>query len=651
MVIENPVPKIPLNNEVFNDNDKVKHKRSGLGKILTLTLLVIFLAILGIGVVTVILAMPMVAEIKRTAALAQETYQAAKSQDLVTADKKIKDTHNAIKNVRRIYIGLGWTNFVPILSSYYKDGNNFLQAAESGVEAGQVLIEAVSPYADVLGLKGKGSFTGGTAQDRIIKIIQTLGEVTPKLGEVRKNLEVAQASLNKIDSSRYPTEIKGMAVRSEIIKAKELADQAVVAVAEAQPTLEVLPTFLGYPDVRKYLLIMQNDAELRATGGFMTAFAVLRVEGGKITPERSGDIYSLDQANKNKVKAPEAIAKYLLNADLKTGLVPYWYMRDMNLSPDFKVSMATFKQYYDQLPAEGKAEGIIAIDTKFLKDLLTILGPVEVAGYGKFTMDKDPRCHNIPQVICELEQIVGTPLPTMKSGRKDILGPLMSGIMTKTFDSPSSIWPSLFQVAMNDIREKHILFYFDNEKMQQAAEILHAAGKIEGAKQDYLHVNDTNFGGAKSNMFTQYLVEQNITVKEGNKIEKTLALTYTNPEPMDNCNLERTKGLCLNGVLRNYLRVYVPKGSKLIEGAGSESDIKTYDELDKTVFEGFFTLRGDGGRAKVVLTYELPFTFDQKQGYDLFIQKQPGTVGNHQVIIFGDKKEEFDLTTDRELKF
>lgn len=604
-----------------------------------------------ISTVIMFLSIPLVSQFKKTYQLALESYQAVKNQDLITAGEKIKETKASLLKARASYKRLVWTKFIPILGIYYRDGDYFFQAAESGIEAAQILTEAVTPYADVLGFRGKGSFTGGTAEDRIVKIVQTLDEITPSLKEIKKQLEIAQKNLAEINPNHYPKTLRGKEIRSQIVKAQNLADAAVLTVTDAQPALEVLPKVSGYPKPQKYLLIMQNDGELRPTGGFMTAYAIIKVDSGRIIPEKSDDIYSLDKKNKEKIKAPEPIKKYLFSADLKTGIVPFWYLRDMNLSPDFKISMETFKKYYDGIPDEPEIEGIIAIDTKILKDLLTLLGPVEVPGYGKFTMDKDSRCHDIPQVVCEIEHIVDTPIPGIKRGRKDVLGPLMKAIINKMFDSPSNMWPGLFRLGIEEIKQKHILFFFTDEKAQIAAEKLNAAGRIREFDQDYLHVNDTNFGGAKSNLFVQHTVEQKIEIDEENNILKTLTLTYINPEPMDDCNLERKTGLCLNGILRNFLRIYVPKGSKLIQAIGSETEMKTYEELDKTVFEGFFTLRGNGGKAKVVITYQLPLKYDPQKGYSLLIQKQPGTLGHHYLIIFGDKQEEFDLVTDKELKF
>ena len=89
---------------------------------------------------------------------------------------------------------------------------------------------------------------------------------------------------------------------------------------------------------------------------------------------------SLDKKIKTKVKAPEAIQKYLFSASLKSGIVPFWYLRDMNFSPDFKESMAMVKKYYDKVPGEPEVEGIIAIDTKVLKDLLQQIQKENIGG-------------------------------------------------------------------------------------------------------------------------------------------------------------------------------------------------------------------------------------------------------------------------------
>jgi hypothetical protein len=630
---------------------KPKKKMTKKKKIIVFCMLGIFVLAAAIISSLVFFTLPVVTELKQTRNSGLEAYQAIKNQDLVLADEKLKQTKDSFVAAREKFSRLSWAKLIPGLKIYIEDGSHAFTAGENGLEAGLILIESVTPYADVLGFKGEGSFSGGTTEDRIAKIIETLEKVTPKIDEAIGHLDQMQLSLQEIDPSHYPESFRGMAIREQITQSKDQVDNAVTQVKEAQPAIKVLPQVLGYPDPTNYLLIMQNDGELRPTGGFMTAYAILEIKSGKIEALKSDDIYSLDAKFKEKVKAPEVIQKYLFASDLNTGIVPYWYIRDMNLSPDFKVSMENFKKYYDEIPGEPEVDGIIAIDTKVLKDLITVLGPVEVPGFGTYTMEKDPRCHDIPQVVCEIEHIVDTPIPGIKRGRKDILGPIMKTLLSKIFDAPSEIWPSIFKLGMEEINQKHVLFYFDEQEKQNAAEKMNAAGRIVDFSPDYFHVNDANFGGAKSNLFVDHEVEQEIIVNEDMTIEKTVTLTYTNPEPMDDCNLERATGLCLNGILRNYFRIYVPKGSTLIEGIGSEVEIETKEDLDKTMFDGFFELRGDGGKAKVVLTYRLPFKYDEIDDYQMLIQKQPGTDNHKYIVHLGEETKEFELLTDTKLTF
>ena len=630
----------------------VESKKPKIKMRIWLKILIIFFGVLLLfSGACFLMARPVIVKAKQALSLGQEAYSSVKDQDLIKTNDKLKETKTKIEEAKTSYRILSWLKVVPFLNNYYKDGERGLNAALRGIEAGEILTEAIAPYADVLGFKGKGSFSGGSTEERLVKIVETLDKITPQIDESIKKLEEAQQDIQLINPNRYPKQVAKKPVREKIEEVKVQFGELVVSLKETEPILEVLPALLGHPEQRKYLIIFENDDELRPTGGFITAYSILTIESGKIRADNSNDIYSLDKKNPYKVKTPpEAIKKYLLSADLNTGIVPYWYLRDMNFSPDFFESMKVFEENYQKIPGEPKIDGIIALDTKILKDLVMLLGDLEVPGFGKFTMNEDKRCHNIPQIVCELEYIVDTPIGGEKVDRKGILGPMMQAIMQKAMTVPKALWPRLLKLGLQDIKEKHTLLYFNRENEQQAAESFKAAGRLVSYEGDYLHINDSNFGGAKSNLFVEHTVEQEINIDNNGTVEKTLTLTYVNPEPMDNCNLERKSGLCLNGILRNFIRIYVPKGSKLIETIGSEVDVKTYDELDKTVFEGFFTLRGDGGKAKLVVKYNLPFEVKDTKTYNLFIQKQPGTLGHKYIINLDDYQEEFKLETDKEFR-
>jgi hypothetical protein len=139
---------------------------------------------------------------------------------------------------------------------------------------------------------------------------------------------------------------------------------------------------------------------------------------------------------------------------------------------------------------------------------------------------------------------------------------------------------------------------------------------------------------------------QDYQVAADKTITKKITINYKNPHAPSDCNLERGN-LCINAILRNWIRVYVPLGSKLVDSKGSEVKMTSYDELGKTVFEGFFTVRPLGS-AEFSLSYTLPFKV--KDGsLPLLMQKQPGTMGNEYTIkVGGNKVDKFELLTDKE---
>lgn len=575
---------------------------------------------------------------KATESNLKETVAAVKAQDFPLVKQKLDENHRHITNMQQAYKLLVWWKITP-LRWHYTDGENALFAAQNGIEAGQLLITAVEPYIDVLGFKGEGTYTGGTTEDRIVAILDTLDDIAPSLDAAIAKLKTAQTALNTIDPDRYPIEYQGKPVGDQIKNGQDTFNSAVTTIEATRPALDVLPELAGVRQAKKYLILFQNDAELRPTGGFMTAYAILDVNRGKIAPERSDDIYELDAKFTKRLAPPEAIKKYF-------PLVPYWYLRDMNLSPDFKVSMDTFYQYYQQVPGEPQVNGIIAIDTNVLKNLVEILGPIDVPGFGIFSADTDEHC-NCPQVIYKLEDLITRPVATIRSDRKAVLGPLMQTILQKAYDSDSNAWPALFQSIFTNMSQKHLLFYMLDEKTQTVAENLSLAGRIKEFDGDYFHLNDTNFGGAKSNLFITQEVEQEITFEDG-ATKKHVTIIYKNPSPASNCNLEAGK-LCLNGVLRDYVRIFVPEGSTLVESLGFEEDsVKTYTDLGKTVIEGFFKMEPQS-QAKLVLTYTIPYIGDGT--YEYLIQKQPGTYNPKYTITFDTYQEEFELTSDKTFSF
>lgn len=563
---------------------------------------------------------------------------AIKSQDLEGAKKNFNKAKSEFQGTKTALIVFSPFRIIPVVGWYVADAQRGVNAAIAGMDAANTLADAITPYADVLGLKGQGTFSGGTAQERLALAIETLSKVAPQIDQVAKNLDDIKVQVDQIQSWRYPNFLPGKPGQ-QIEAAKKSLDEIDAVIADAKPLLSVLPDIMGEKGPKTYLVLFQNDKELRPTGGFITAYAFIKVEKGNITSEGSNDIYNLDGTLTKRVAAPSIILKYLPG-------VPNLNLRDTNYSPDYLASMKQFEDLYQYATGKKQVDGIVSLDTQFVLSMMDVLGPIDAYGT-KFTTNKVPTC-DCPQIIYELESFADQPTAYAKGGRKDILGVLMQQMMAKTFAAPKSSWPNLFATVISALREKHVIMYYHDPQIQSAVERINFAGRLYNFEGDYLHINEANFGGAKSNLYIQENVSQNIKKSQNGQIQKTVTIDYKYPKAADNCSLERAGGLCLAGIYRDYIRIYVPKGSKLSKSTGLEVPLTQTEDLDKTVFEGFLTVRPQG-TAKVEFEYTVPVKVTND--YKLLVQKQPGTQGiTYQINAFGKNVSSFPLNTDKLLE-
>lgn len=580
--------------------------------------LLLFFAVAGVvGAYTLSVVNELKVQANEMEATGRAAYDQFKAQNLPGTDESLKKAETQLQDIRKTYQKLAFYKAIPIASAYYKDGEHGLNAGEAGLQAGLKTVASIKPYADVLGFEGAGTFTGGTTEDRLKVVLETLSKITPELDKIAADLNTVKTEMAYIDPKRYPENFQGRPVRQYVTQAKDISTAAHVALTEFRPAIEQIPAAAGAEGKRKkYFVIFQNDNELRPTGGFLTAYSLMFVENGKVSAEKSTNIYDLDKKFKKNIPIPAILGKYLTTETR-------WNLRDMNTSPDFKTSMDQFVANYKLVPDEPQdIDGVVALDTHVLVDLLTVLGPVEVPGYGTFTAEKAPQC-DCPQIIYALSDIITRPTPYLREDRKGVLGPMMRAILNKAYAAPKTQWPQLFEIAWKSIEQRHTQMYFFDAETQAAAEKLNAAGRLVPPTngEDFLAVVDANLGGAKSNLFVTNDIKQEVQPPENGTIHKNVTLTYRNTRRADNCNLEAGL-LCLNSTLRDWNRVYLPKGSKLINAQGYKTgSVKQYDEGEFTVIDGEFNLE-PLSQAKLQLEYTVPYT--DTTTYKVKLWKQGG---------------------------
>ncbi len=626
---------------------KVKKTNHRLLKISGVILAVILTILISLSLTIYFPAKQLVSQLEITKTEINHLQQSLNDKDLEKIKINLDIIKDHLNSIDATYSKLKLTRFIPIINNYYKDGLRAISIAKTSLDTSEIVIKAIEPYKDFLGMTGSATSSEETTQDRIAFLTQSVESLIPYLDTIEIKIAEINNSAAEIDASRYPEEFHDYQIKPNIIKIQELLNQSHKLIKDGKPLLSQISWLLGKDSPRKYLMIFQNDGELRPSGGFWTAYSTMTVDNGKVIPGTASNIYDLDDRINSRTPAPRLIKNYHIN-------VPYLTLRDSNLSPDFPEDAKIFlDQYLKATGSKEKFDAIIAIDTQLLVDMVAVLGKLDTR-VGTFTTQPDQRCYGCPQIIYEMQWMSGRPRDYIEKNRKDFMNPLMSALLANVMGSEKNKMGQLIQAGFKSINEKHVLFYFPDKDKQEMGNLANITGKIFEVDNstDYLHLNDANFASAKSNIFITQKIKHEITIKN-NQAQHKINITYANSAPGSNCNLEKG-GLCLNAsTYRNLFRFYTPIGSKLTKITGSEIEPVEYEELNKQVFEGFYGNKF-GLNPQSNLKTSIEYTSGAQIGsiYTLMLQKQPGTKPvDYELTINGSKQPTFQWVADKTIKF
>jgi tetratricopeptide (TPR) repeat protein len=410
------------------------------------------------------------------------------------------------------------------------------------------------------------------------------------------------------------------------------------ALALLNDLLPQADTLLGMDAPRRYLLLGQNNFELRATGGFAGSMGPLTVDKGRITSLDYRRSYEWDNPNREKVQPPFPYVRYMSFGA--------WFIRDANWYADFPSSAQTIESFW-QLDGHEPVEGVIAVDLRAVQNLLEAIGPVEVPGYG-VSVGGSTMLETIwdayrrdPGFLPALTNAVAEQLQ-----RPDVLRPARL--------------PALLQALEHSLEEKHILLYFNDPALQGAMVRTGWSGAIRDDAGDYLMVVDSDFSYAEVNPYIEEEVGYYVTLDHNLKVlTSTVTLSYWNHFDQWSSaeTRERFGGLCFDpaaqelkpipGCYGDYIRLYVPRGSRFIQAEGFDDGMEYREEAGRTVIAGYVrVLPGEQRTASV--TY-LPPAGPVGGQYRLTLQKQPGTDAIPLVVevhVVGSAPAETGLNTD-----
>jgi Protein of unknown function (DUF4012) len=356
---------------------------------------------------------------------------------------------------------------------------------------------------------------------------------------------------------------------------------------------------------KTYLVLFQNNMELRPGGGFIGSFGILKVRDGQVLSLDVHDTINFDGRIPDTVPAPYPMKETLGVRSLK--------LRDSNHSPDFATNAKAAEDFYHLGKGEEQLDGVIGITTRVLESVLAVTGPVEVPGYeGSYGKDN---------AVLDLEYQVEQNY--YKQGisfgdRKSIMGELSAQILKKIKAAPLSQKYELFQVLLKDLHAKDIQVAFKDKELQ--SQVLSAGwdGNMDTTwNNDYLFLVDANANAFKSDLYVERSYDYKVDLTD-DQPRATLAVTY---------NHTAKEKSYLTKDYQAFARVYVPKGT-FIETIEPLSHQVVYGEESNKKYTGTIVQVPLGTQKTLTYSYKLPQTIETGEMYDLKIQKQPGMKNN-----------------------
>ena len=401
-------------------------------------------------------------------------------------------------------------------------------------------------------------------------------------------------------------------LKSNIVGLTEKIKDYTALVKKGRAISVILPDIVAIDSAKTYLILLQNNMELRPTGGFIGSFAKVSFESGKLKKLEVNDIYNIDGQLNIHVEPPAEIKTDLGQKD--------WFLRDSNWEADFPTSARQAEWFYTKETGE-RVDGVFALDVSAMEDLISVLGPLKLSDY-----NEEITAENLFEKAvshAEVSFFAGS------QAKKSFITALTNEVFSKLFFVPTQNWPGIVSSLGRSLEQKHLSIYLNNPKLftylnsqKWTGEMPKQNVYIPGLVQDFIAPVEANLGANKSNFYLDRSYSLETVIGKEGEINQRLRIAYTNRSPSDTFP---------GGKYKDRFRVYLPFGAKLNRALWAETDITggvtSFVDYGRIGYSVLLLLLPKEQKT-LVLDYSLPAKLDFKNGvakYKLDVIKQAGT--------------------------
>ncbi|HLO31262.1 MAG TPA: DUF4012 domain-containing protein [Anaerolineales bacterium] len=465
------------------------------------------------------------------------------------------------------------------------------------------------------------------------RMVLLLNQAQPQLSEARQSFDQAR-------QLRAALKLDGLSplTRSVI---EQHVDPWLPVLDEGLKIGMALPHFLGAASdgPKTYLLVAQNEDELRPTGGFITAVGTVVIQNGQVLRLTFADSGDLDNWDRPYPLAPWQLEQYMNS--------PVLILRDANWFPDFPTSALYVESLYAYRNSHS-VDGVIAFDQHMLVLVLEALGPINVEG----AYNPIDAGNVITYMRSAKSPPDGQPVPEGWS-RKGFIDKITGAMLQKIFQGQAISWQELGSAFFRGLNQDHLLLQLDDPTLADVIARHGWNGAIRPEDGDYLMVVDANVGFNKTNAVVQARLSYDVDLTDPAHPVSTLTVAHQNNAsdevPCLQWGGQRLVGqenYPLDACYWNYMRVYAPSGTQLLNATpqkvpdewmvlnhGVDGPVDVLEEeIEGLQAFGTLMVVPGGGSLMTSFQFGLPaevlhISPDGKQiNYSLKIKKQPGTL-------------------------
>lgn len=429
--------------------------------------------------------------------------------------------------------------------------------------------------------------------------------------EARKtyeNISQIQATLEQIElTSSTETQLAAIEeFEKQIVSLRK-------SLAVQQQFLPIVGWLSGEQGKKTYAVLLQNNQELRPTGGFIQAVALLTFQDGTLINSQVFSANDIDSRVAGLLTPPNDLTTHLGEKR--------WFFRDSNWDPDFPTTAATVAWFIDEA-LNVEIDGVVGLNNNSLASLIRAIGPIDIPEYNEVLTHQN---------LGELMEFHSEVVLVNQDRVEDYSTIVLKRVIQQLTSLPENKALPTMNALFSALEQHELLFTLVSDEYDSTLETLGWNGSLkhpecppqlgnENCLVDMIAQIDTNIGVNKANYYVERTIVHDVFItKDVAQHSREIVIENT-----------ADSSAWPKGPYQAYIRFYASSNAQLdsltINGISVADEVIT--QRDEHGFRLIGTTIEVPIQSEIILSlkYHVPITLEDASSfaYALFEQKQPG---------------------------